>query len=374
MQSVRNALNSLENGQNASLLLARYLKATKVDDSDKELAQQMRDGLFSAAIGAVEGSEANALYKMAFEARKKELDKVSAAQAFETTSRLIAGLGASNVLETGLTLNPIYGVPMIPGSSLKGIAAHYCSKVWGAANVDFRSPLIDEKSKSSRKAGEIYEAIFGKVDDNPDNAEAGYIRFYDAWMLPESMRGSLVKDVMTPHHGDYYGDGTTPPSDFDDPNPVTYLSVRGKFEVRVGCLDSDESVRKSWEKLVLKLLKDALKFNGAGGKTSSGYGRMLEYETYEERKEKATEAEAEEKYRRLLSLGFDKREGERVVAICSSVNKKGNCQFIIDGNSARFNPVLKDTNGDIKKGTQIEAEVESIDETQRTPEYVLRRV
>ena len=372
MQSVRNALNSLENGQNASLLLARYLKETKVDDSDKERAQAARDGLFSAAVGAVDDSAVNSLYEMAFEARKRELDRISSARAFETTSRLIAGLGASNVLETGLTLNPIYGVPMIPGSSIKGIAAHYCSKVWGAANSDFLSPLINEKSKSSRKAGEVYEAIFGKVGDNPDNAEAGYIRFYDAWMLPGSMRGSLVKDVMTPHHGGYYGDekGTTPPSDFDDPNPVTYLSVRGKFEVRIECLESDESVRKEWEALIFRLIEEAFKFSGAGGKTGSGYGRMDVFVTDEERKEKAAEAEAEGKYRRLQSLGFDKREGEKVIAVCVSVNKKGNCQFTVDGNSARFNPVLKN----IAKGVAVNAEIESIDESQKTPEYVLRKL
>lgn len=358
MQSVRNALKSLENGQNASLLLARCLKETKVDDLDKERAQAARDGLFSAAIGAVDDSAVNSLYKMAFEARKKELDKVSSSRAFETTSRLIAGLGASNVLETGLTLNPIYGVPMIPGSSIKGIAAHYCSKVWGAANADFLSPLINDKSKSSRRGGDVYEAIFGKVDNNPKNAEAGYIRFYDAWMLPGSMRGSLVKDVMTPHHADYYGDekGSTPPSDFDDPNPVTYLSVSGKFEVRIECLDSDESVRKEWEGLIFSLLKEAFGFSGVGGKTSSGYGRMKNDSRPEQPQKQSP-----------TSTGFSLKIGDKVVAECTAVNKKGNGQFTLDGKRARFNQPVR-----CEPGAKVEAVVELIDTAQK--EYVLRKI
>ena len=80
----------------------------------------------------------------------------------------------------------------------------------------------------------------GKEED----AEAGYLRFYDAWLLPDSLPNSLCPDVMTPHHSGYYtGEGA--PTDFDDPNPVTFLSVRGSFEVRVGCEDPDPEVRRN---------------------------------------------------------------------------------------------------------------------------------
>jgi CRISPR-associated protein Cmr6 len=74
---------------------------------------------------------------------------------------------------------------------------------------------------------------------------------------------------MTPHHGKYY---LTPeanaPTDFDDPNPVTFLSVTGKFRLAVSCQNQE------WADFTLKLLKAALKDWGIGGKTSSGYGRM----------------------------------------------------------------------------------------------------
>jgi CRISPR-associated protein Cmr6 len=59
--------------------------------------------------------------------------------------RLIVGLGGDNVLETGLTLHHTYGVPLIPGNALKGLAAHYCDQVWGQADAEFRKwvPFTD---------------------------------------------------------------------------------------------------------------------------------------------------------------------------------------------------------------------------------------
>ncbi|MCX7806131.1 MAG: hypothetical protein N3A38_13205, partial [Planctomycetota bacterium] len=64
-----------------------------------------------------------------------------------------------------------------------------------------------------------------------------------------------------------------PPTDFDDPNPVTYLSVTGSFLVCVSP-DSPGEQGKKWAALALQLLCEALENWGVGGKTSSGYGRM----------------------------------------------------------------------------------------------------
>ena len=290
MQALRDALGALNlsQGQNASLLLARYLRETKQgEDEDKEEAQRGRDELFKAARSAVRDEEVKTLYAKAFEARKNALSACSSSRTFETEGRLIAGLGGSNVLETGLTLNPLYGVPMIPGSSLKGLAAHYCSRVWGAEDERFRSPALDARTRPTRQAGAVYEVLFGKVPmtGKEEDAEAGYLRFYDAWLLPDSLPNSLCPDVMTPHHSGYYtGEGA--PTDFDDPNPVTFLSVRGSFEVRVGCEDPDPEVRKKWEELALRILGKAFERCGAGGKTRSGYGRMKWVESEEEKRER----------------------------------------------------------------------------------------
>ena len=246
------------------------------------------------------------------------------------------------MLETGLTLNPLYGVPMIPGSSLKGLAAHYCSRVWGAEDERFRSPALDARTRPTRQAGAVYEVLFGKVPltGKEEDAEAGYLRFYDAWLLPDSLPNSLCPDVMTPHHSGYYtGEGV--PTDFDDPHPVTFLSVRGAFEVRVGCEDPDPEVRKKWEELALRILGEAFKNCGAGGKTRSGYGRMKWVKSKEEQQAETEKAKKAETEKRNLEAGFKHPIGEELTVRCDSVNKKGNSSFTIEGMEARFDPALK---------------------------------
>lgn len=371
MQALRDALKDLSKGQNASLLLARYLTRTKKGDEEKEEAQRGRDDLFQAARSAVSDEEVKTLYAKAFEARKNALSACSSSRTFETEGRLIAGLGGSNVLETGLTLNPLYGVPMIPGSSLKGLAAHYCSMAWGAGDERFRSPALDARTRPTRQAGAVYEVLFGKVPltGKEEDAEAGYLRFYDAWLLPDSLPNSLCPDVMTPHHSGYYtGEGA--PTDFDDPNPVTFLSVRGSFEVRVGCEDPDPDVRKKWEELALRILEEAFKNCGAGGKTRSGYGRMKRVESKEERQARQQREQRAETERLNREAGFKHSIGEELMVRCDKVNNKNSSFTMDDGKTARFDPALK-----VEKGTEVLARIKEIRNINRNIKvYILEQV
>jgi CRISPR-associated protein Cmr6 len=267
MRSCREKLSglALSSAQNAGLLLARYLKEQKQEGNDA--GEKARQELLEAARKAVTNDNVQSLYKAAFERRKKFWGEDG--ETFHLDGRMIVGLGASNVLETGLTLNPLYGAPFIPGSALKGLAAHYCSSVWGAADPEFKGPGRDKKENVTNPAGKHYDFMFGSTED------AGFLTFHDAWITPKSLPGSLVRDVMTPHHGDYYmvkGGQRRAPSDFDDPNPVTFLSVRGDFDIRVSCEGENEEQKREWEKLAMDLLKQALSDWGIGGKTSSGYG------------------------------------------------------------------------------------------------------
>jgi CRISPR-associated protein Cmr6 len=80
---------------------------------------------------------------------------------------------------------------------------------------------------------------------------------------------------MTPHHADYYmaQPESAAPTDFDDPNPVTFLSVAGDFRVAVACDVAGEAGNR-WAERALQLVTEALAYWGVGGKTSAGYGRM----------------------------------------------------------------------------------------------------
>ncbi|HRS85369.1 MAG TPA: type III-B CRISPR module RAMP protein Cmr6 [Methanothrix sp.] len=244
--------NLSRTGANASLLHDRFLQVANGDENENH--PEARRKLFDAMIQSLVQSKD--VYAAAYQRQESALKDLKSKGLFSTDGRMVIGLGGENVLETGLTLNHTYGTPLIPGTALKGLAAHYCNQAWGAADDRFKL------------GGEYHQAIFGSTEDS------GHIIFYDAWITPESLVGSLQPDVITPHHGEYYSKGLTAPTDFDDPNPVTFLSVVGTFCVAVSCdvpgPDGDE-----WAEKVFELLSDALREWGIGGKTNAGYGRLV---------------------------------------------------------------------------------------------------
>ena len=50
--------------------------------------------------------------------------------------RFVVGLGAAHVLETGITLHRLFGLPIVPGSALKGAARAYAKLVEGKPDDD----------------------------------------------------------------------------------------------------------------------------------------------------------------------------------------------------------------------------------------------
>ncbi|HEX5271229.1 MAG TPA: hypothetical protein VFW33_12100, partial [Gemmataceae bacterium] len=109
--------------------------------------------------------------------------------------------------------------------------------------------------------------------------DGGVIRFSDAWIVPESLTADgegVVRDVMTPHHPRWQTMPDVAPTDFDSPNPVAYLSAAGRFHVAVAWQGPEHSEQWKWSGLAFTLLKEALAQWGAGGKTSSGYGRLFD--------------------------------------------------------------------------------------------------
>jgi CRISPR type III-B/RAMP module RAMP protein Cmr6 len=200
-------------------------------------------------------------------------DAVTRSADLHTASRLIVGLGSENVLETGIRLHHTYGLPLIPGSALKGLASHFCDTVWGQRHL---GDLAKDENKAFRrdvpdKAPRYHELLFGTTDDG------GIITFHDAWILPDSLadRG-LSLDVMTPHHPKWQTN-QAPPTDFVSPVPVSFLSVSGTFRVAVSWVGpAEHPSAQDWTELAFQLLKASLADWGVGGKTSSGYGQLVE--------------------------------------------------------------------------------------------------
>lgn len=241
---LRGSLNGLANGigcSHAGLALDRYLAVIEAGGENKHKKDLFKN---AASITVSDG------YRLALTRWQKLLfDQTVHSKEMKVQDRLIVGLGSKSVTETSITLHHTYGVPVIPGSALKGLARHYLHHNF-AGNEEAKKYLTN--------------ILFGDTDS------AGYITFFDAWYIPVDNQLPLHKDVMTPHHMEYNAEkGKSTPTDFDDPNPVGFISAIGKYLVAL------KGPNDEWTELTFRLLEDALKYAGVGGKTSSGYGRLV---------------------------------------------------------------------------------------------------
>jgi len=173
--------------------------------------------------------------------------------------RLAVGLGnRANAHEVGLSLHGSYGWPVIPGSSLKGLAA-----AWAAA--------------SGADDGEMMRILGGPRpthgEHRPAEAARGTVCFLDA--IPARGPVTVAVDVLTPHVKPYY-DTTgsdsrktpVPPAEYHNPVPVNFLTVSGAFAVDLCGPDADDVDRAAtW------LIKAGDEL-GAGAKTAAGYGYL----------------------------------------------------------------------------------------------------
>jgi CRISPR-associated protein Cmr6 len=210
------------------------------------------------------------------------------------SSRLLIGHGSSSATGLGLTVHHTWGVPMIPGSALKGLVGHYVDATYGPTDPDRRpwEQQGDERTRSEyqgvtwsqrrieRGPGAIYRGLFGAPDAREDDAmrkhslaagaSAGLVTFHDAVYVPGSIANDrpFAADVLTVHQKSYYDSlGRTEPNDYDSPNPVAFMTVRPKCQLLLALSGPNE-----WTELASHLLKDALETWGIGGKTSAGYG------------------------------------------------------------------------------------------------------
>lgn len=246
----------------AGLWLDRFLATQARQDS--EARRTLVDEVASIPVPQV--------YGLFFERWESSL-KAGGAQVRRSTvqNRMVVGLGGESALETHLTLHRTYGVPVIPGAALKGLASAYAHQRLGP---------------DWAKGSAAHTILFGSTD------AAGFVTFFDA--LPcvnaagmlevgpgvlasppaQAPRASLLEpDVLTVHHPAYYmgetqeGSRVCPPADWDSPNPVSFLSALGTYLLALKGPDA-------WVQAAFTLLTRALSEEGIGAKTSSGYGRL----------------------------------------------------------------------------------------------------
>jgi len=206
--------------------------------------------------------------------------------------RLFIGQGGASVLETAINLSHTYGVPMIPGTAIKGLVRAYAATQ--SLSVEHQQLLV------------------GQGSEQPETSAAGHVLFHDAWWIPASAKTPLCPEIVTVHHQDYYSGKANRATDFDSPIPNAQIAARGSFLFALECGDL------KWAHYARDLLAQALEDWGIGGKTAAGYGRFIEDKTYKGAVEAKRLAEIErveneeltpeEKVLRDLQRAFEKAQ------------------------------------------------------------------
>lgn len=222
------------------------------------------------------------LYQNAVEQSKKE----QLLKTFElfTATRLIIGIGGASVYEVGLTLHHVYGIPYIPASAIKGLIRSWMiqsqydndeGKAIGEKEFcDLFGCPAEWKDEEKRSHKSYYENHKGEYDKLSGERQ-GNIVFFDAF---PSSPPEIKEDVMNVHYPDYYR-GEAPPTDFQSPNPIAFLTVAEgtSFQFMIGVKENLEREENdtNYESLLGRaeeLLISALTHHGIGAKTAVGYG------------------------------------------------------------------------------------------------------
>jgi CRISPR-associated protein Cmr6 len=236
--------------------------------------------------------------------------------------RMILGIGGESVYETNMTLHHLYGIPYLPGSSIKGVLRSWIiSQVFAQPDnvpeIEKKFPLVNAEYRAICTS-KLFCTIFGcpekvqsvKFDStgNPikknneyqtreeeksalDADVQGAVTFFDG--LP-TVAPVIKTDVMNVHYKDWYKElGYQPPTDTQRTNPIHFLTVRNEnnltFQTHIAVhkdgklkdISNDyipfiRDTKMTGDTTLLELvafwLTKALTEHGLGAKTAVGYG------------------------------------------------------------------------------------------------------
>ena len=327
---------------NLSLLFQRYaprlvedlLLETRFDQPPDERERRIEDiGNFSKQFHNTVGLEwtiqfANKVPTSSHLKEARSLWRKTLRQTYPSVSfvratlskRAAIGLANASPWEnSGWAFHHVYGVPMIPGDSLKGLMRHYLEEELRDSKGEALLNGLGFSGRGAAKylaalapfvpgqfsAQDLANLLFGKPGS--DGAE-GLLAVYDAWPEAPDKDGWFALDVVTSHHRDYYTSGygeNSKASDKDQPNPAHFLTLRPGLNFHIALAPtavaerqaallrknaeaSDETPEAAAKKpsdfiqaivevgkaLCLKALAEW----GVGAKTGTGYGRMHKVE------------------------------------------------------------------------------------------------
>ena len=86
---------------------------------------------------------------------------------FTLSSRLLVGHGNPSATDVGLTLHHPWGVPVIPGSALKGLCSHYIVSTFGPEAPSAAPWEVTDAPKKSRFQGVLWDESRRQIKAGP---------------------------------------------------------------------------------------------------------------------------------------------------------------------------------------------------------------
>jgi CRISPR type III-B/RAMP module RAMP protein Cmr6 len=189
-----------------------------------------------------------------------------------STSPLILHLGRASVLENvGLYCERTTGLPLIPGTAVKGVLSTWaCWEANQNEDGSFPDPKEWETQRSAYPADHA-RRIFGS-DAESGSENAGEVAFLGA--CPAAVP-ALALDIVNPHHEEKNVNGTIIRKTKERLTPSVFLCLEANtawdftFLARAGTPDAAALLTstETW-------LRECLAQVGLGAKTAAGYGRF----------------------------------------------------------------------------------------------------
>lgn len=252
--------------------------------SSDSKGKEQRAALYEVAIDSLRPKgAAAATWRSVYARLSRELAverNVRRVVEFEATRRILLHPSSNaSVTDGAVLLHPVYGVPYLPGSGLKGLARAWMRRLHAPDSPG---------SRSDQRDAAIVHALFGSLpsEDGEHAGEGSAVEFEDALWIPEAPKDApsswspLAIDVVNPHVGAYYTGGRPgdlgSPADWLAPTPTHRLTIAPGTRFSVAVTSSLHPTDAApWVDYAMDtLLISALQTLGFGAWTSAGYGRL----------------------------------------------------------------------------------------------------
>lgn len=257
MKAIRNSVDNLLGGNesNPSNLALRLQKSVREVCRGEDQAPIRQN-----AIDTLLAWSAPSCYVAAQKVRRQRLQQAADTVLFtaRTVSPLLCGFEHDTLIGFGFSFLQPWGVPYLPGSSVKGCVSTRLAKV-GSGTLS---------GAPERRGVDAANLLGGRTE--PHGLVSGCVDFLEAWWVPCENKSPFMTDIVNPHYGKYY-QGERWPDGMESPIPFKFAAIRPGETFCFTIQGPSE-----WTTLAKTILLDALSNHGVGAKTRIGYGRFAE--------------------------------------------------------------------------------------------------